>query len=339
MRGMNLSKKIYFVIPDPEALQSGGNIYNRNLMEGMIDSGLNVEQADWNQFKELSSHFPEVLFFIDTLYMEQLITFELPSYAYLIVHHLESMYPPNGWTSTAYFETKERPILQRFRGFLVTSHFTRQYLEQHGLGNYDIIVVPPALEVPRSGLRRTWWPIKAIIVGNLVERKGILPFLQALSDVSQEFWKSNLEIQLIGSTALEPTYASHCLELVAELNSIVSYKGVLSHQDTLAQLGEANLLISVAFMETFGMALQEAVASGLPILALQGGNTPYHIDQGNNGFVFSSVEKLIEMLQQIVEKPGSLKVLGEGAVQKQPRDARNWTKAAEEFIGRLDDAL
>ena len=71
MKAMGNDKKIYFVVPDPSSFQSGGNIYNQNLIRGMIESGANVEQLDWNQFKDLSCKNPDAFFFIDTLYMEK----------------------------------------------------------------------------------------------------------------------------------------------------------------------------------------------------------------------------------------------------------------------------
>ena len=134
---MNLSKKnpsFHFLIPDPNKIVSGGNIYNRFLIEALQKLGINATQI--NVFPDNGISKNEYII-VDTLFLEQVIP-QLNEYkkkghknTFLLVHHLESLYPPNSFSNYQYFEKFERRKLEKFDAFLVTSFFTKKYLQQN----------------------------------------------------------------------------------------------------------------------------------------------------------------------------------------------------------------
>ena len=74
------------------------------------------------------------------------------------------------------------------------------------------------------------------------------------------------------------------------------FPGSLSREELVRKYREAALYLSSSEMETFGMALQEARAFGLPILALEGGYVSRHISVGENGYLFKNIPGLAEGL-------------------------------------------
>lgn len=327
---------LYFIIPDYTRFVSGGNLYNQHLIEAL------KKQADcsiivWTM-EELRMHFNGLrkgLFFVDTLYLAQissLLYFKNPTQRfYLIVHHLQSLFPPAQYTSTTYFEEKEKRILQLFDGFLTTSQHTATYLSANGL-KQDRIVAPPALIIsPNSTPSRQAHPIKALLVANVVRRKGILPFLMACKQLSG----TALTIEIAGSRSLEIDYATRCTAIVQEhpfLKNYIHFLDTLSPQTMQSKYQACNLLISSSFFETYGMALQEGVAWGLPILAIKGGNVANHIEEGENGYLFENALALVKKLTNLAEDRQKMALLLKRAANYKGKQSLTWSALAKDLL-------
>ncbi|MEM1122514.1 MAG: glycosyltransferase family 4 protein [Bacteroidota bacterium] len=333
---------ITFVIPDVNAFQSGGNIYNKHLIEGLRQNSLFPAVLSLEEFQQLNLTNLKGYYFFDTLYLSQLT--ELCQYPrknsqfFLIVHHLESLYPPKGYTSDQYFQQFERPFLKQFDGFLTSSSFTADYLTNHHLPQAKIVVEPAISFVPPPISPKTTTPINALLVANLVERKGILPFLEELAAQTTAAAMPKLNIYLIGTDQIEKTYARQCLDLIEQhpiLNQTIHYHGQLPQSQIFEFYQQVNLFISTALMETYGMALQEARAFGLPILAVRGGNVASHVVEGENGFVFEEVGGLVDQVLLLAERA---ELLGELLVKLSFRSEKkmyDWNEASRSFLQQL----
>ncbi len=310
---------LIFLAPDPFAFQSGGNIYNFRLMEALQRQGADVRREEPNSLQKR-----EGVLIVDTLYMEDFDPAGWPGKALLLVHHLQSLYPPEGWDGEGWFREKEAPYLQKYDGFLTTSAFAARYLRERGMEG-PILAIPPALEFQPEITACAYPPIRAVIAANLVERKGIGPFLEAL--LRRAPWKQTY-IQLMGSRNLEPIYANHCLNLLTQLQGLVEYRGELPQQSVYEAYGKSNLLISPSYMETYGMVMQEAAARGLPILAYRGGNAAAHIWQGYNGYLCDTHEEMAACLKRWEGQPSELKRLSKGAREMARQVHYSWEEAA-----------
>jgi len=341
MRAFQKKISINFVIPDIESFQSGGNIYNKNLMDGLLKIGYSIRVMDWETFSKKKVLLKSYYFF-DTLYLAQLKKY-LPknnedATFYLIVHHLESLYPPENWTSRDFFLEKEYAILKLFDGFLTSSQFTADYLVKNQLTTKKI-VIPPAINFQVKQKKQTVIAnIQAIMVANLVERKGILPFLQTLANNPHLQQTQNLQIHLIGTSKIAPDYAQACLQTIANhptLKKIICYHGQLSPPQVHSLYQKANLFISTAFMETYGMALQEARAFQLPILALKGGNIENHIDNKQTGWLVENMVDLVHQLVNLVNQPTDLCSVQQRIIRRTAINFYTWEAAARQFVRQL----
>jgi glycosyltransferase involved in cell wall biosynthesis len=81
----------------------------------------------------------------------------------------------------------------------------------------------------------------------------------------------------------------------------VTYAGELDHAGKVALLGGARaLLYPVQVDEPYGLVLAEAASCGTPVAALDRGAAREVVVDGATGFVFQSVDELIERLPQVL---------------------------------------
>lgn len=334
---MSELKSIHFIIPDYTQFISGGNLYNQELINAMQQYGA------WSihlwTFEELQHQYKNLgtgLFIVDTLYLEEMKDIlkrkKKGQKFHLLVHHLQSLYPPYGHSNLEWFIEKERPLLVPYDGFIVSSEYTATYLRRHRMKK-PIVVIPPALSfIPKRIPLRKSKPIKAILAANVIERKGILPLLKILAQ--QPIDPKDFSLEIAGDLTMEKAYANTCLRLVQDtpLKNYCRFLGPLSPNEIQKKYKKANLLIATSFFETYGMTLQEAVVWKLPILAIKGGNTAYHIENGLNGYLLDSTEDLVVRLNSLIKNQEWMGLLLKQIAQTKTKESYTWKDAAK----RLD---
>ncbi|KAA3621819.1 MAG: glycosyltransferase [Bacteroidetes bacterium] len=327
--------KLIFVIPPPDDFHSGGNLYNANLINAL--KRLKVECTVLQPVDLLRSEIKTNSFlFWDTLFLDQIMYLNPNDNNWLIVHHLESLYPPEGYSADEWFEEHEAKLLKKFDGFLVSSDFTSSYLESKGFSNEKIMVIEPALDRKAEVPSRDFEVVNALLVANLQERKGIEPFLRALM---RKKLPSNLNITLAGSDQFEPGYTQKCLDLIESssvLHNHFHYLGPKSPEEIWALYTQVNLFISTAFMETYGMAIQEAASTGLPLLVLNGGNAANHVEEGINGLVGQDMSDLVDRLCRIAKNSQLHQQLAENAENMALRNQYTWEEAGKRLVKFLE---
>ena len=98
---------------------------------------------------------------------------------------------------------------------------------------------------------------------------------------------------------------------------------------------EAHLLVSASAMETFGMAIHEARAHGLPILALDAGYAREHFAHGENGVLCSSVPELATALVELARDDERMAALFSRAQTTSLPSGYSWPDAAQRFLDEL----
>ncbi len=335
--------KHYFVLPNNRALPSGGNLYNQYLIEALIEKGATVEILDFTVFKNHYEQEIEGIYWLDTLFMEDLHFLKKSTsdkiQFWLLTHFLQSLQPNEGQSATALFQ-QEHKVLQYLDGFLVPSPFMAEYLEDKGLEQEKLILPPPSpskeeiiiQSVPLFGRLEG---LKGLIVANLIECKGVLPFLQALSKYST----TNYTLTIVGRTDIEPDYTQQCYKLVEShpiLKQTVMIHGTIPHQKTLELYQTHHCFISPSFMETYGMAIQEANTYQLPVLGLNRGNVPFHIEEGVNGKLLDTSEALAKAFMEWVEDEQVFDRFQKGASTRKIDEFYTWRIVAEKLLKKFE---
>ena len=328
------NRPLHFLIPDPRTFPSGGNIYNAQLIKALQAKAENVKESHDPQ--ELSLDDPQTLLFVDTLFLGKFDPGTCGASTFLITHHLASL-DAKTEAERQVLIAKEKKTLQDFDGFLCTSNFTSQYLKESIGMSPPMMEVLPALSVLESLKKKEIKKDQRLVlmVGNLLPRKGILPFLQAWS---QYTWPIDFRLEIIGDLELDANYAEACLafwkNLPVEKKSQVSFLGALDQSLVLEKYREADALVSASTMETFGMALQEAVAAALPLFVLEGGHAQAHVQHGN-GASFIALQELVLALKNWSETIHLQESYARAAKDLALAEKRNWSTAAEEFLTQI----
>jgi glycosyltransferase involved in cell wall biosynthesis len=246
----------------------------------------------------------------------------------LIVHYLSSM---DG--SSAPLEA-ERAALAQFDRWFTTGTFATNYVRALVSRPDDVVCVPPP-PPPYPAFSRTLDnPLRVLVVANVIRGKRILELFQRLAERASA--GDDFHLDVVGRLDAEPEYAAECQRF--------AHEGLLARRVRLvgavppAELGDhyrnAHLFVSSSRMETFGMALQEARAAGLPLLAVDAGNVREHVVPGCGALV-RSVTELVDVMLGFCRAPERLRPMLELAARSRPSLTYDWNQAAHAFLARL----
>lgn len=334
--GVSKERSIFFVLPEGSAEISGGNLYNDGLLAALrtrVGKLRVTSPQDW-----LESDAGSRVVLVDTLNLKESITAAdrrvVGEHMVLIVHHLPSLEP--GLPEEDVQRKIEDAALPHFSGFLVSSDYTGTLLKERLPGARVLAIEPPLSVVQPAQAFAPGQEPRALMVCNLIARKGVLPFLQELAQAPRT---GNFQLDIVGRHDLDPDYAQACKELILghpELAARVFLRGGCAHDEMPGWYRQASLLVSASKMETFGMALQEARHHGLAILAVDGGNSGAHIRNGETGELCAGPEALARRLLALVEEPEVLAAYSSAAQAQRPAETKSWSHAAERLLETFD---
>ncbi len=172
---------------------------------------------------------------------------------------------------------------------------------------------------------------KKVIIysGRLVEIKNVDIILEALNKNSL---KDSTHLLIIGGGHLENKIREKCLRYGISL----TITGFLSKQEEVFNYYNAgDLFILPSKIEPWGLVVQEAMASGLPIIVSKNSGCVWDfVKEGENGFSFnpSSADDLNEKITKALSNDVIMKKMGEESYNI----AKNWTfTRSNEELNRL----
>jgi glycosyltransferase involved in cell wall biosynthesis len=331
-----------FVVPDLHGPATGGTLYNRRLIEALeAQGGAPAVMSAARALPVIGRHPPRV-YWVDTLFLDAFTTLADAAYkgsaVGLLMHYLPTLVTAGEKPGLEALSSVERTALIRARWLLVPSPYLADELQALDVPEHRIIVVepgvdvrPPADSTTSRSTRRT--SVHAVIVANLVEGKGVLPFLRALDRAMHS--SDTLHVKVIGSLQMQPAHAGACALLVSRssrLRTRVELLGSCSPDVCIETLAQADVLISASRMESYGMALAEARALGLPIVARSGGNAAAHVAPESGGQLLADDTALAEACLALSRDPAELALRKRRARSR--ACARGWDLAAREFVDR-----
>lgn len=325
---------IVFVKPEGSEGVSGGNLYNRQLI-GALGEWPGFRCVEVNQFCEQEQSASTYI--VDSLNLRELsqvVSARVPGQRYiLLLHYLPSMNPDLAESSPDV--VLERSLMKEFDGFVVTSSFSAEYLKQAGHGE-RVFVGPPVLPENLSPVRDYTGPPRALMASNLIPGKGVFEFLSALADSLSE--ETSYLLEIAGRSDMDRDYSASCYDLVKgheRLADKVSFLGTLPHKEMRARYEEANLYISSSRMETYGIALQEARHFGLPIVAVDAGNSKAHVCPGETGALFATPRQLGQEVAALLFQEPQLKYYFDRAQRGRPPATESWAQLAKRLVETL----
>lgn len=176
-------------------------------------------------------------------------------------------------------------------------------------------------------------PVRLIYVGRLIKGKGVQLTLEVLSSLPKELkWT----FDVIG----DGPYRKELEELVnaLELKDQVHFMGNCGNIPKLLK-GHDIFIHMPELDEGFGIAIIEAMASGLLCICRENGGIPEIITNGKNGILIHSKEELAEVLSNILSKSNKYQVfkLRENAVIRAKEfDINQFSRKLDSIICNLN---
>ena len=217
-------------------------------------------------------------------------------------------------------EVWQRRLLRKFDGFLSVGRRHSEYLQHFGVPRGKIFFAPHSVDndwfgtraakarITRFEMRREWGAgesdIVALFVGKLIPKKRPMDLLAALVKLREAGgWQPNDVGSRAWSAATDHPAAAHhgviavvvgAGELDNELRQIaarerlrVHFAGFKNQTELPRYYASADALVLPSDSETWGLVVNEAMASGLPtIVSTEVGCGPDLIEDGKTGFVF-----------------------------------------------------
>ena len=253
--------------------------------------------------------------------------------------------------------TYTSPIYQRFwvggcfrhlDGYLCVSEHTRSQATEHGINSRKCIIIPNGVETERFAGDRDRNRLETLLgrsldhkivlltLGRLAKRKGVAWFIRhVLSHLN-----GNTLYAVAGSGPDEPAV----LEAIAAagMNDRVILLGRVSGDDMLTLLHSSDIFVQPNIrvpgdMEGFGIAVIEAGAAGLPVVASDLEGLRDAIMHGHNGFLVKPEQTggFVKTINELAENEDERRAFGDQAARF-IEDTFHWNMIAKRYIETLE---
>jgi glycosyltransferase involved in cell wall biosynthesis len=249
----------------------------------------------------------------------------------LLAHWLPSLVTSGGAPPAGALSPAEAAALAEADAIVAPSAFMAKTAAELGAEG-PASVVEPGLELAPVPVRTESDVLRAIVVANVVPGKGVLGLVEALAPGMRA--GAPMVLTIVGSLAHDPAYAASC-RARAEGVAAMRFVGERPHAETLAMIAASDLLVSASRMESYGMALAEARALGVPIVARAGGNAASHVDERAGGRLVADDAALAAECLLLARDRAERARRAAAARQGRPAVARSWDAAADDFIARV----
>ncbi|MCM8792437.1 MAG: glycosyltransferase [Candidatus Omnitrophica bacterium] len=223
-----------------------------------------------------------------------------------------------------YLNLIERKNLKAASYIHFTSEEERRLALRTGI-KLNSFVIPLGIDLerftylPPYGNFRQHYPVlknKKVILflGRISFKKGLDILVEAFSKIS----KQRKDVYLVIAGPDEEGYGKVVKKLIKKRNILdrVIFTGILLGDDKLSVLRDSDIFVLPSFSENFGLAVIEAMASGLPVIISDKVNIYPDIQEKNAGIVIRpEVYSLYSVLDRLLNDPELLIRIKENAKQ------------------------
>lgn len=233
----------------------------------------------------------------------------------------------------------EQGALACARRILVPSHATARDVAGMGIPDSLVAVAPPGTD-PAPPATGSGGGVPVMLdVGILTPRKGHLTLVEALSGVRDLPWR----MTLVGSTGRDAGHAAAVRAALARagLSDRVDLGGEVDEAGLAAAFAGADLFVQASLHEGYGMAVAEALAHGLPVVATAVGAVPELVPAfgpgGGAGLLVppDDAAALAGALRRVLSDPGLRRRLAEGA-RAAAVSLPTWDACVDRFVRELE---
>ncbi len=238
-------------------------------------------------------------------------------------------------TAARLIET-ERRALAKARHVIVTSATTGRALA----GTFDIAadritVAPPGTDPAPPAMIRDRVPYITAL-GAVIPRKGYDVFVNALAALADLDWQA----AIVGPTDRDPAEAGRIAALIEArgLSGRVAMTGAIAPAERDALLADTDLFVLSSFYEGYGMAVAEAIACGLPLVATDAGAVREVMGPDLAVVPTGDPILLADALAPLIRSPDARRALSRRVVRR-AADLPRWTDTARVVSATITDTF
>ncbi|MFF6986714.1 glycosyltransferase [Streptomyces sp. NPDC010273] len=296
-------RTVHFVMPggvDDPATPSGGNAYDRRVSLDLPGFGWQVHKhavdGEWPRpgadaraelarvLRELPDGAAVLMDGIVACGVPEIIVPEADRLSLAVLVHLP-LGDETGLDAAvaAELDAKERAVLRAVSAVIGTSEWAvRRLVSHHGLAPDRVHVATPGADIAplASG---TDGVSRLLCVATLTPRKGQHRLIEALAAAADLPWTC----VCVGGIGNDPEYVDHLRGLIERhgLQDRLHLAGPRAGAALDATYASADLMVLMSYAETYGMAVTEALARGIPVLATDVGGLPEAVGRAPDGGV------------------------------------------------------
>jgi glycosyltransferase involved in cell wall biosynthesis len=346
-----MQRAAVFVVPGDLDSRTGGYIYDRHIVDGLRAAGWSVDVG------MLDDTFPRPT--ASAIAEADALFAALPAGSVTVVDSLALGAIPEileqhrsrlrvvalmhmplasdigiAEETAAQFAAAERRALATAALVIVTGRSTLPVIANYGVPSTRVVVVEPGTDpapIARgSGTSR----VELLSVGTLNPGKGHEELLSALAAVASRDW----HLTCAGSLTRHPPTAARIRAMVQErgLDDHVSLAGELNADEIEERYDRADVFVLATLRETYGMAVAEALAHGLPVVSTSTGAIPALVGT-EAGLLVSpgDVRGLSLALSRVIDDEDLRARLAEAARRIRP-SLPPWDQAVRKFGAALE---
>jgi glycosyltransferase involved in cell wall biosynthesis len=330
-----LKKRICFIITDIDA--GGAQIYFMNLLKK-----INKEKYDvfviippkgkfLNEIKELTDNIIYINFIKNRLSIVKELRQELnkinPDFIYahlikgLLYSSLANLFSSfrlycnlHAVYNIATVESRLKVLIfrlitflaQKKSNYIAVSEYHKNSLISYGVNSSKIKVIYNGVEKKEYFNSKVNFPVNSfnvLFVGRLHNEKNPMMVLR----IAKQMQGTNIHFTIVGDGPQKDILVKYKEDERLNNLSILGYK-----ENIRELLYESDILLAPSKMETFGIAIAEAMSCNLPIIASNVGGIPEVLIDKKGGFLCkpNDVDGFIEKIQYLKDNPDLMKEFG-----------------------------
>lgn len=338
------------LVPGPLDALTGGSIYDRRVVDGLRARGWAVD------VRELDSSFPEPT--ARALAEAAAVLATIPDQGVVVIDGLASGAMPDllevHATRLKFIALVHMPLAAEFgldadaarrrradecralrcvRAIVGTGRMTLDALARMGPQASEVVLIEPGCD-PAPLARGADHPIPHLLcVAAVIPGKGHDGLLRALSSVDAEW-----TLTCVGSQTRDPATAHRATRLTLDLSigDRVSFEGELRGDSLARAYDRADVFVLSTLRETYGMAVSEAIAHGLPVVSTRTGAIPQLVgDEAGLLVDPGDQESLRVALTQMLTDDATRTRCRDGAIRARAH-LRSWHVVVDQMAHLID---
>jgi len=335
-------------------LPSGGNHYDRRVIDELPGTGWDVREH------LVPGSWPKPTLF-DRIWFDRILA-GLPDDAVVLIDGLIAAAAPSvvdaarrlriavllhmpfaeaaAPEATAEVASVEGAVLNACAAVVTTSDWTRDWvITHHGVPSDLVRTATPGVDPGPLASSGASPGGELLCVGPVVPAKGQDVLVTALGQLRELSWTC----QFVGACDNDPGFVTSLFEAAQRMGieDRLTFTGALSQRRLAMLRSESDLVISASRHEAYGMALAEALAVGIPVIATDAGGQSEAVGQASDGtrpgllVPDGDVDAVADALRRWLTDPDLRQRWRESAALRR-RDLAGWSETARAVAAALD---